>query len=69
MIPAGWKFSRVRDFRQHKRQLHTKFGKEKEMTASERLEKDNGTDANKSQSFERCCAFGAKEEEKPHKSL
>lgn len=39
------------------------------MTASERLEKDNGTDANKSQSFERCCAFGAKEEEKPHKSL
>lgn len=26
MIPAGWKFSCVRDFRQHKKQLCTEFG-------------------------------------------
>jgi len=29
MTPAGWKFSSVRDFRQHERQLDMEVGKEK----------------------------------------
>lgn len=70
MIPAGWVFSCIRDFRQCEKQLQTEFGREKKEWLLPSAQRSTmGQVQTGDKAFGRCFPIGTKEEKKSHQLM